>query len=169
MRIGVAVEKGRCRSGWRVPPPAVPEARETPVGRAGQHLDKVIWCSHHYLSGNENGGKTLDIAFKTRKLAAACNTERTLKATYGDPMAKTIMRRLAVLKSARTLSRVPRSKPERMHQLTGDRSGQYAVDLVQPYRLIFVPDHNPLPRLDDGGIDTDRVTAITIMEIADYH
>lgn len=131
--------------------------------------DKVVWCSHHYLLGNENGGKTLDIAFKTRKLAAACNTERTLKTTYGDPMAKTIMRRLAVLRSARTLSRVPRSKPERRRQLTGDRSGQYAVDLVQPYRLIFVPDHNPLPRLDDGGIDTDRVTAITIMEIADYH
>lgn len=131
--------------------------------------DKMVRCSHHYLSGNENGGKTLDIAFKTPKLAKVCNAERTLKARYGDPMAKTIMRRLAVLKSAQTLSRVPKSNPERRRQLIGNRSGQYAVDLVQPYRLIFVPDHNPLPRLDDGGIDTDRVTAITIVEITDYH
>lgn len=111
----------------------------------------------------------MDITFKTRNLARICNTERALKARYGDPMAKTIMRRLVVLENARTLSRVPTSKPERRHQLTGDRSGQYAVDLVQPYRLIFVPDHDPLPRLDDGGIDTDRVTAIKVTGITDYH
>ena len=126
-------------------------------------------CSYHYLSGNENGRNALDIAFKTRNLAKICNTERTLKAKYGDPMAKTIMRRLVVLENARTLARVPTSKPERRHQLTGNRSGQYAVDLVQPYRLIFVPDHDPLPRLDDGGIDTDQVTAIKVMGITDYH
>lgn len=84
-------------------------------------------------------------------------------------MAKAIMRRLAVLKNAKTLSDVPSTKPERKHQLKGDRIGQYAVDLVQPKRLIFKPDHDPVPRRTDGGIDTDRVSAVTLVEVGDYH
>lgn len=36
-------------------------------------------------------------------------------------------------------------------------------------RLIFIPDHDPVPRKDDGGIDLAQVTKITILEITDYH
>ena len=79
------------------------------------------------------------------------------------------MNRLAVLKNAQTLSLVPTTRPERRHQLTGSRGGQHTVDLVHPYRLIFVPRHKPLPRRTGGGLDTDRVTAITILEVIDYH
>lgn len=84
-------------------------------------------------------------------------------------MAGVIKRRLSVLRSAETLSDVPTTKPERRHQLTGDRIGQYAVDLVHPKRLIFKPDHDPIPRRSDGGIDTDRVSAVTLVEVVDYH
>ena len=110
----------------------------------------------------------MNINFKYRKLQKIFNDEGKLKAAYGEPMAKAIMLRLAVLSNAPTLARVPPTKPGRCHPLTGDRSGQYAVDLNQPYRLIFAPAHRPVPRLKDGGIDTDRVTAITIMEVVDY-
>ena len=79
------------------------------------------------------------------------------------------MMRLAVLANAPTLAAVPHSPPDRRHQLTGDREGQYAVDLDHQNRLIYVPNHDPVPRLNDGGIDIDRVTAITIMEVTDYH
>ena len=84
-------------------------------------------------------------------------------------MARTIMTRLAVLKNARTLSLVPTSRPDRLHQLVGNRSGQFAVDLVHPYRLIFVPNHDPVPLKEDGGIDRDKITAITVTEVVDYH
>ncbi len=70
---------------------------------------------------------------------------------------------------AQTLSMVPGTKPDRRHQLEGNRAGQYAVDLVHPNRLVFVPNHDPIPRKKDGGIDTDQVTAITIIEVVDYH
>lgn len=79
------------------------------------------------------------------------------------------MIRLAVLKAARTLELVPTTPPERRHQLRGDRDEQFAVDLVHSYRLVFEPDHEPCPRKDDGGIDTDQVTGITIVEVIDYH
>lgn len=111
----------------------------------------------------------MDIAFRTRKLERIFNSEKELNRAYDRRMARTIMMRLAVLKNARALSFVPTSRPDRLHRLIGNRGGQFAVDLVHPCRLIFVPNHDPIPLKDDGGIDRDRVTAITIMEVVDYH
>ena len=53
--------------------------------------------------------------------------------------------------------------------ISGNRDGQFAVDLFHPHRLVFEPNHRPLPRKDDGGIDTEQVTAITILDVIDYH
>ena len=79
------------------------------------------------------------------------------------------MTRLAVLSAAPTLSMVPTVAPNRRHQLYGNRVGQYAVDLVHPHRLVFTPNHDPIPVKADGGIDMEQVTAITVIEIVDYH
>ena len=84
-------------------------------------------------------------------------------------MAQTIRYRLAVLKNARALSHVPTTRPDRCHPLKGRRNEQYAVDLVHPHRLVFRPDHDPIPVKADGGIDTEQVTAITVIDIVDYH
>ena len=84
-------------------------------------------------------------------------------------MARVIMMRMAVLRSARSLAMVPTTRPDRRHQLVGDRDERFAVDLVYPYRLVFEANHEPLPRKDDGGIDTEQVTAITIIDVVDYH
>ena len=45
------------------------------------------------------------------------------------------------------------------------------MDLVHTLiRLVFEPNHDPLPRREDGGIDLDQVTAITVIwEVIDYH
>ena len=111
----------------------------------------------------------MDISFRTRRLERTFNSERELNRAYGGRTARTIMMRLAVLKNARVLSLVPTSRPDRLHQLIGNRRGQFAVDLAHPYRLIFVPNHDPVPLREDGGIDRDRVNAITIIEVVDYH
>ena len=44
----------------------------------------------------------------------------------------------------------------RCHPLYGDRLGQYAMDLIQPYRLIFTQYDN-------------TVDIVEIQEIVDYH
>ena len=111
----------------------------------------------------------MDIAFRTRKLEKTFNSAGELQKAYGARMAKAIMNCLAVLKAARTLALVPTTPPDRRHQLRGDRDEQFAVDLVHPHRLVFEPNHDPLPRKDDGGIDVEQVTAITIIEVIDYH
>lgn len=84
-------------------------------------------------------------------------------------MTKTIMKRLAVLRAARNLGLVPSTPPDRRHQLRGDRDEQFAVDLVHPHRLVFGANHDPVPRKEDGGIDVEQVTAITITDVIDYH
>lgn len=111
----------------------------------------------------------MDIAFRNRKLEKTFNEGILLQKVFGARMAKVIMMRLAVLKSARNLALVPITRPDRRHQLSGDRNEQFAVDLVHPYRLVFEPNHEPIPRKDDGGIDTEQVTAIMILELIDYH
>jgi proteic killer suppression protein len=111
----------------------------------------------------------LDIAFRTRKLEKIFNSARELQKAYGARMARTIMNRLAVLKAARALAVVPTTPPDRRHQLRGDRDEQFAVDLVHPHRLVFEADHNPVPRKEDGGINVEQVTAITIIDVIDYH
>lgn len=111
----------------------------------------------------------MDIAFRTRKLEKAFNSTEVLQKAQGARMAEAIKIRLAVLKAARSLALVPATPPDRRHQLRGDRDEQFAVDLVHPHRLVFQADHDPVPRKQDGGIDVEQVTAITIVAVIDYH
>jgi len=55
------------------------------------------------------------------------------------------------------------------HELKGDRQGEFAVDISGNFRLIFKPDHNPVPRKEDKSIDCIKVTDIQILDIGDYH
>lgn len=73
------------------------------------------------------------------------------------------------LAAAKTLADISRVPPARCHELTGNRKGQLSVDLEHPYRLLFIPAHNPIPELKDGGLDWACVTEIEIIDIADTH
>ena len=79
------------------------------------------------------------------------------------------MMRMAVLLAAESLADVPSTPPDRRHLLTGNRDETFAVDLDHPYRLIFEPDHDPIPRRSDSGILLESVTAIVVIGIEDYH
>ena len=111
----------------------------------------------------------MEIRFSTSRLERIFNSERNLTREYGPRRARAIRNRLLVLEAAETLSQVSTAPPERRHQLTQNRDEQYAVDIGHPYRLVFVPDHAPIPRRPDGGVDADSVTAIVITEVLDYH
>lgn len=111
----------------------------------------------------------MEIGFRTRGLERIFSSEREIRRAYGDVMAGVIRRRITLLIRADSLTEVSTLPPERRHSLSGRRQGQYAIDLAHPYRLIFEPNHNPIPRREDGGVDTDLVTSITIIEVVDYH
>ena len=114
----------------------------------------------------------MDIAFKTKKLEKAFNEGKQLEAVHGKKRAQKIRIRMSELRAAENLQDFwpPLSPPGRCHELTGGRrGGQLSVDLDHPYRLLFVPDHNPLPEREEGGLDWSQVTAITIIGVEDTH
>tara|TARA_R110002049_G_scaffold106507_1_gene253909 strand:- start:2124 stop:2474 length:351 start_codon:yes stop_codon:yes gene_type:complete len=112
--------------------------------------------------------REVKIDFASRKLQKSMEGESSLKKTYGK-LASALKRRLAILDSATCLDDVPTSSPDWCHELKGKRAGTFAVEVSGNYRLIFEPDHDPVPLLGDGGIDLKTVTAVKILEVSDYH
>lgn len=105
------------------------------------------------------------IFFKTKKLQKICSEAREMRKQLGIKAAEKLQQRMMELKAA-DMSHLP---PTRCHELTGNRAGQFSVDLEHPYRLLFVPANDPLPFKRSGGIDRQRVTEIEIIEITDTH
>lgn len=109
------------------------------------------------------------ILFKTAKFEKDCNNKNLLVKRFGALRAKLLQRRLNELQAANSLD-VLRSLPQaRCHKLKGNRKGQLSVDLDHPYRLIFEPADNPIPKKPDGGLDWTKVTTIRIIGVEDTH
>jgi proteic killer suppression protein len=115
----------------------------------------------------------MDIRYKSTKLKKALATAKGHQ-KQGPQRAKLLRLRLDLLQNAETLADLapPNSPPARCHELNQGQRGkqrQLSVDLDHPYRLIFVPDHDPVPTLEDGGLDWSRVTAVKILSVEDTH
>ena len=111
----------------------------------------------------------MDIVFGNTKLRKDSTDTRRACKKWGARRAKLVRRRLDELSAADNLE-VMRTLPQaRCHELKGNRAGQLSVDLEHPYRLLFSPAHDPVPRKDDGGLDWKRVTAVEILEVTDTH
>lgn len=111
---------------------------------------------------------SVEVSFERRQLAQICNSEREMSRKLGPERAKVLQRRLAHLSAAETLDDF-RTLPGRCHELTADRKGQLSLDLDGPHRLIFRPSGDVPPTKDDGGLDWEEVTEVTIIEITDTH
>jgi hypothetical protein len=111
----------------------------------------------------------VEIAFANHRLKATMESQRELVRTYGDRLGNLIGRRLLELKALPNLAAGFQVPNLRLHQLSGARDEQFAVDLVHPRRLVFEVGDLPIPRQDDGGIAVDQVRTIIIREVVDYH
>lgn len=109
------------------------------------------------------------IVFASKKMQKACSSENQMRKQWGDRMAKKLRQRLAELDGIDSLADTALLPSFRCHELSGDRAGQLAIDLVHPHRLVFQPDHDPLPKKTDGGLDWAKVTRIAVIEVVDYH
>jgi proteic killer suppression protein len=98
-----------------------------------------------------------------------CNSKKEMRAKLGDRDAARLQQRLAEMAAVDCLEDLCKIPGARCHELTADRRGQLAVDLVHPRRLIFQPAHNPLPEKPDGGLDRQRVARVIVIEIVEYH
>lgn len=108
----------------------------------------------------------MEINIPDDDLRALCEQQRLAVRKLGEPCARKLRSRLADIVAAAHVRELVAGRP---HPLTGDRQGQFALDLHGGVRLAFEPDHEPVPDFPDGGIDWVQVTRITIVFIGDYH
>ena len=106
------------------------------------------------------------------KLKAALESEAACQKQYGRDMMKKVMLRLSELRAAVSLADFwpPMSGPERCHELKGELAGTFSIDLKQPYRLLFVPLEENVPK--DRSDQQKRwalITKIEIVGIEDTH
>ncbi len=109
------------------------------------------------------------IYFKTKKLQKQCSKAAEAIKKLGPKCGGKLQQRMMELSAADSLADISRVPPARCHELTGNRKGQLSVDLEHPYRLLFIPAHEPVPERPEGGMDWEAVTEIEIIAIADTH
>jgi proteic killer suppression protein len=108
----------------------------------------------------------MDILYKDDALEKLCSQERVMNKKFGKIGAKKLRARLADLQAAEHMMQVKRGRP---HLLKGDLKGCIALDLDSGNRLVLEAANKPLPRHDDQSIDWNRVTAVCVVFIGDYH
>ncbi len=107
------------------------------------------------------------VSYKDRKLRKLCENNREAIRKLGADSAKKLQSRHSDMDAAENVEGMPPlGNP---HPLIRDRAGQYSIGLAGGKRLVFEPDHNPVPEREGGGIDWAQVTAVTIVYIGDYH
>lgn len=109
----------------------------------------------------------MEILFKTEKLRKNCEDINRASIEWGPRIARKVIQRILELHAADCLYDISHVPPTRCHSLQNNRQGQYAVDLLHPFRLVFQPIS------EDGSVlvnpDPLKVTIVKILEVVDYH
>lgn len=104
----------------------------------------------------------MEIIFKSKKLKKKFETKKELEKAYGTRQAKKITQRMNELYAAESLQDIKYIPSSRLHQLSGNYKNCFAIDLLQPYRLIIKP--------EDGKIEDYRtITIVEVIKVEDYH
>lgn len=103
----------------------------------------------------------MDINYKSNKLEKQCTELSKAQKEFGKQIAVKLFQRINEFKASSNLKDMEKIRSARLHELSGKRKGQYAVDLTGNYRLIFTA--------DDGNIKLEKIEVVRIEEIVDYH
>ena len=103
----------------------------------------------------------MKIEYKSNRLKRACTDLSVAKKDYGLNMAKLIHQRVNEISSADSVEMLCQFSIGKCHQLEGNRTGQYAMNLVQPYRLVF----ERISIEEEGR----NIEIVRILSIEDYH
>lgn len=98
----------------------------------------------------------MEIEYKNNKLKKICTNASFAQQKHGQKMAEIIHQRIDEITAADNIEEMIKYKIGNCHPLTGDRKKQYAVDLVQPFRLVFKKKES-------------KIQIAYIIEITDYH
>lgn len=98
----------------------------------------------------------MKVTYKSKKLEKICTDKQRSIKMYGIEMSNKIFSRIEQIKNSDSIKTLLMFQFGRCHALSNNRKGQYAMDLVHPYRLIF-------------EIKDNEIQIANILEIVDYH
>ncbi len=81
----------------------------------------------------------MQLAFRTRKLERCYLQQREATREWGPNVGRRYIKTLTELQLLTRFGDISRIRPYRLHQLTGKRKGQFAIDLHGRWRLIVKP------------------------------
>ncbi|MDI9540233.1 MAG: type II toxin-antitoxin system RelE/ParE family toxin [Bacillota bacterium] len=98
----------------------------------------------------------MEIEYKNNKIRKICTDASFVQKKHGLPMAEIIHQRIDEITAAESVEEMIKYRIGNCHRLKGNRKNQYAVDLIQPFRLVFKrKEYN--------------IQIAYIIEIIDYH
>ncbi len=98
----------------------------------------------------------MQIEYKNRGLEKVCTNAREAEKKHGKNMAAVIHRRIDQIIAADSVEMLIQFGIGGCHILKGNRKKQYAMVLIQPYRLVF-------------EMKGSEVQIVRVIEIIDYH
>ena len=98
----------------------------------------------------------MEITYKNKSIMKVCTNASYAERKYGSEMAERIHQRIDEINASETVEEMIQCHIGRCHYLTGNRKGQYAMDLIHPQRLIFEKRGN-------------EIQIVNVLEITDYH
>lgn len=110
----------------------------------------------------------MKLSYKTNKLEKSFTTDKGLAKSYGT-LAKKIKQRRIQLESADNLEVISKLPALRLHQHIGKGKGTWSIDIHQNWRILFEIDQDPIPSLENGGVDLKAIKIICITSVEDPH
>ena len=110
----------------------------------------------------------MELEYKNNKLKKSLTTDKGLNKSYGQ-LSKKLKQRITQLESSDNLLAISKIPVLRLHQHKGKEAGTWSIDIKDNWRLLFEIREDPIPTLEDGGVDLEQVTIIGIEEISDPH
>lgn len=98
----------------------------------------------------------MQIKYQNRKIEKVCTNASEAQRQYGTKMSEKIHLRIDQIDASDSVEELIQFGIGRCHPLKGNRIGQYAMDLVHPYRLVFIK-------------VGEEIQIAKIIEIVDYH
>jgi len=113
----------------------------------------------------------MQVNYKNDKLQQLLNSLKELSRKFGEKTAKKLIVRRDLLSAVNHLGEVPHTPPVSCHELKGDKKGQFSIyaDKKSGVRIVFIPDHDPIPVKEDTGIALNLVTEVEIIFVGNYH
>lgn len=110
----------------------------------------------------------MELSYKNSKLEKSLTTDKGLSKSYGK-LAKKIKQRRIQLESADNLEVISKIPALRLHQHIGKGKGRWSIGIQKNWRILFEIKQNPVPTVEDGGVDLKAIRILCIESVEDPH